>query len=50
MKESVFSVREKKTQPWFSYSQIAHKYQPCFITDPLITIFDDFGFMKTRLL
>jgi len=50
MKESVFSVKEKTTQPWFSYSQIAHKYQPYFITDPLNIIFDDFGFMKTRLL
>jgi len=26
MKESVWSFEEKKTQPWFTYFQIAGKY------------------------
>ena len=26
MKESVLSFEEKKTQPWFTYFQIADKY------------------------
>jgi len=26
MKASVLSWKEKATQPWFSYFQIAHKY------------------------
>jgi len=26
MKESVLSLKEKPTQPWFSYFQIAGKY------------------------
>jgi len=26
MKESVLSLKEKTTQPWYSYFPIAHKY------------------------
>jgi len=35
MKESVLSLKEKTTQHWFSYFQIAHKYKQSFMTDPL---------------
>jgi len=41
MKESVFSLKEKITQDWFSYFKIAHKYQKSFMTDPLNLIFDE---------
>jgi len=43
MKESVLSIKEKTTQHWFSYFQIARKYLTYFMTDLLNTIFDDFG-------
>ena len=36
MKVSVLSLKEKATQHWFSYFQIATKYLTSFITNPLI--------------
>ena len=50
MNESVLSLKEKTTQHWFSYLQIARKYLQSFMTDPLNIIFDDFGIMMSRLL
>ena len=43
MKDSVLCLKEKTTQHWFSYFQIAHKYQTSFMSDPLNIFFDDFG-------
>ena len=43
MKESVLNLKEKTTQHWFSYFQIARQYLKSFMTDPLNIIFDDFG-------
>jgi len=43
MKESVLSLEEKTTQLWFTYFQIADKYQTSFKTNPLNIIFDDFS-------
>ena len=42
MKVPVLSLKEKTTQPWFYYFQIAHTYYKSFKTDPLNIIFDDF--------
>ena len=35
MKVSVLSLKEKATQPWFTYFQIACKYKQSFMTNPL---------------
>jgi len=43
MKESVLSLKEKATQHWFSYYQIARKYKQSFMTDPLSIIFYAFS-------
>ena len=43
MRESVLSLKEKTTQPWFSYFQIACMYLKYFMTDPLNIIFDNFN-------
>ena len=43
LSESVLSLKEKTTQHWFSYFQIACKYLKYFMTDPLNMIFYDFG-------
>jgi len=42
IKGSVLSLKEKTTQPWFSYFQIACKYLKYFMTDALNIIYDDF--------
>jgi len=42
MAEAMFSLKEKTTQPWFTYFQIARKYMYSFMTYPLNIIFDDF--------
>ena len=34
-KVSVFSLKEKATQHWLSYFQIARKYQHYFMTNPI---------------
>ena len=38
MTNSVLSFEEEKTQPWFTYFQIAGKYLTSFKTNPLNTI------------
>ena len=43
MKESVLSLKEKTTQPWFTYFQIVGKYEQSFKTNLLTIIFDDFS-------
>ena len=43
MKESVLSLEEKTTQPWFTYFQIAGKYRKSFKTNLLNFILDDFN-------
>ena len=48
--ESVLSLKEKTTQHWFSYLQIARNYLHSFRTDPVNTVFDNFGIMMSRLL
>ena len=35
IKVSVLSLKEKSTHNWFSYFQIARKYQKPFMTNPL---------------
>ena len=42
-KEIVFNLKEKTTQHWVFFCQIACKYLRCFMTDSLNIIFDDFG-------
>jgi len=46
IKEFVLSLKEKTTQHWFSYFQIARKYYNSFMIDPLNIVFDDFGIWK----
>ena len=46
MKESLLSFEEKKTQPWFTYFQIAAKYS--FKTNPLNISFWRFQYMIIR--
>ena len=41
MKESVFSLKEKTNQHWFSYFQIACKYSNSCMHDPLNIFGDD---------
>ena len=43
MKESVLSLKQKTTQPWFTYFQTAGKYKTSFKTNRLTIITDDFG-------
>ena len=43
MNESSLSLKEKTTQHWFSYLQIARKYLNSLMTHLLNIIFDDFG-------
>ena len=43
MKESVLSWKEKATQTWFTYFQIARKYLTYFMTHQLNIIFNNFG-------
>jgi len=43
MKKSVLSLKEKMTQHWFYYFQIACKYEQTLMTDPLNITFDDFS-------
>jgi len=48
MKESVLSFIEKTTQPWFTYFQIADKYQKSFKTKPFnlflkISVYDNYN-------
>ena len=43
LSESVLSLKEKTTQHWFSYFQIACKYLKYFMTNPLNIIFYNFG-------
>ena len=43
LSESVSNLKEKTTQHWFSYFQIAGKYLKYFMTNPLNIIFYDFS-------
>ena len=43
MEESVLSLKEKKTQPWFTYFQLAGKYYNSFKINLLNIIFEDFS-------
>jgi len=43
MKEFVLSLKEKTTQPWFTYFEIARKYWKSFKIDPLNIILDNFS-------
>jgi len=43
MKESKLSLKEKTTQGWFYFCQIAPKYLNYFMTDLLNNIVDDLG-------
>ena len=43
MKESVLSLKEKTTQHWFSYFQIARMYYNYFTFDTLTFIFNGFS-------
>ena len=43
MEVSFLSLKEKATQHWFSYYQIARKYKQSFMTNPLSIIFDAFS-------
>ena len=43
MRESVLSLKDENNTTWISYHHIARQYYEYFITDPLNTIFDNFG-------
>jgi len=42
MKEPVLNLKEKTTQHWFPYFQIACRYYKSVITHPLNNIVDNF--------
>ena len=43
IKESVLSLKENTTQPWFPNFQITCKFYLSFMTDPINIILNDLG-------